>query len=54
MLFYQQILCDLDPPSFRATGEVRMNMGAPRERAEGEARVAMTPDSARQLMKLGY
>nr|WP_210263675.1 Re/Si-specific NAD(P)(+) transhydrogenase subunit alpha [Rhizobium sp. SEMIA 4085] len=29
-------------------------IGSPRERLEGEARVAMTPDSARQLQKLGY
>ena len=31
-----------------------MKIGAPREVFEGEARVAMTPDSALQLQKLGY
>ncbi|KCV83142.1 NAD(P) transhydrogenase subunit alpha [Actibacterium atlanticum] len=31
-----------------------MKIGAPKEIFEGEARVAMTPDSARQLQKLGY
>ena len=31
-----------------------MLIGSPRERLEGEARVAMTPDSAVQLQKLGY
>ncbi|MBY5918485.1 Re/Si-specific NAD(P)(+) transhydrogenase subunit alpha [Rhizobium leguminosarum] len=31
-----------------------MLIGSPRERFEGEARVAMTPDSATQLQKLGY
>ena len=31
-----------------------MKIGAPKEIAEGEARVAMTPDSALQLQKLGY
>jgi NAD(P) transhydrogenase subunit alpha len=31
-----------------------MYLGSPRELARGEARVAMTPDSARQLQKLGY
>lgn len=31
-----------------------MKIGAPKEVMEGEARVAMTPDSARQLQKLGY
>ncbi len=29
-----------------------MLIGSPRERLEGEARVAMTPDSATQLQKL--
>ena len=29
-------------------------IGTPKEIFEGEARVAMTPDSARQLQKLGY
>ncbi len=31
-----------------------MKIGAPKELFEGEARVAMTPDSAIQLQKLGY
>ena len=31
-----------------------MKLGTPKELFEGEARVAMTPDSARQLQKLGY
>ena len=31
-----------------------MKIGTPRETFEGEARVAMTPDSAKQLQKLGY
>ncbi|MFN6979724.1 MAG: NAD(P)(+) transhydrogenase (Re/Si-specific) subunit alpha, partial [Gemmobacter sp.] len=31
-----------------------MKIGAPKEIFEGEARVAMTPDSAVQLMKLGH
>ncbi|MFZ8940924.1 MAG: NAD(P)(+) transhydrogenase (Re/Si-specific) subunit alpha, partial [Gemmobacter sp.] len=31
-----------------------MTIGAPREVFAGEARVAMTPDSALQLHKLGY
>ena len=31
-----------------------MKIGSPREIVEGEARVAMTPDSAIQLQKLGY
>ncbi|WP_323763370.1 Re/Si-specific NAD(P)(+) transhydrogenase subunit alpha [Marinovum sp.] len=31
-----------------------MKIGTPREVFEGEARVAMTPDSARQLQKLGH
>ncbi len=31
-----------------------MKIGTPREVYEGEARVAMTPDSARQLQKLGH
>ncbi|MEM7440527.1 MAG: Re/Si-specific NAD(P)(+) transhydrogenase subunit alpha [Pseudomonadota bacterium] len=31
-----------------------MRIGTPKEVAEGEARVAMTPDSAAQLQKLGY
>ena len=31
-----------------------MKIGTPKEVLEGEARVAMTPDSARQLQKLGH
>ncbi|MEL6998418.1 MAG: Re/Si-specific NAD(P)(+) transhydrogenase subunit alpha [Pseudomonadota bacterium] len=31
-----------------------MKIGAPKETFEGEARVAMTPDSAQRLQKLGY
>jgi H+-translocating NAD(P) transhydrogenase subunit alpha len=31
-----------------------MNIGSPKETFEGEARVAMTPDSALQLQKLGH
>ncbi len=31
-----------------------MKLGTPKETFAGEARVAMTPDSARQLQKLGY
>ncbi|PVA10715.1 Re/Si-specific NAD(P)(+) transhydrogenase subunit alpha [Pelagivirga sediminicola] len=31
-----------------------MKIGVPKEVSEGEARVAMTPDSAAQLQKLGY
>ena len=31
-----------------------MKIGTPKEVINGEARVAMTPDSARQLQKLGY
>ena len=33
---------------------MRVKIGAPREIEPGEARVAMTPDSAAQLQKLGY
>ena len=31
-----------------------MMIGSPKEIAEGEKRVAMTPDSALQLQKLGF
>ena len=31
-----------------------MKIGTPKEVFEGENRVAMTPDSAKQLQKLGY
>jgi NAD(P) transhydrogenase subunit alpha len=40
---------DTDP-----VGRTQMKIGTPREIETGEARVAMTPDSARQLQKLGY
>src|SRR6056300_49138 len=33
---------------------VAMKIGAPTETAEGEARVALTPESAERLQKLGY
>lgn len=35
-------------------GEKHVKIGAPRETFEGESRVAMTPDSALQLQKLGH
>ena len=35
-------------------GQSDVKIGAPKETFEGEARVAMTPDSAGQLQKLGY
>ena len=41
------------PPGPRK-GEKLVKIGAPREIFEGEARVAMTPDSALQLQKLGH
>ena len=31
-----------------------MKIGAPKEIARGEARVALTPESAKQLQKLGH
>ena len=31
-----------------------MRIGAPKETAQGEARVALTPESAVRLQKLGY
>ncbi len=37
-----------------ATRGSELKIGTPREIFEGEARVAMTPDSAAQLQKLGY
>ncbi|NRP89151.1 NAD(P) transhydrogenase subunit alpha [Ensifer adhaerens] len=33
---------------------MKMRVGSPKEVMEGEARVAMTPDSAQQIQKLGY
>ncbi len=38
----------------RNTGDKHLKIGAPREIFEGENRVAMTPDSAVQLKKLGH
>ena len=35
-------------------GDVSVKIGVPKEIFEGEARVAMTPESARDLQKLGY
>ena len=35
-------------------GTAQVKIGTPKEVMKGEARVAMTPDSARQLQKLGY
>ena len=35
-------------------GDAKVKIGTPREVTEGEARVAMTPDSALQLQKLGH
>lgn len=35
-------------------GETKVKIGAPKEIFEGEARVAMTPESALQLQKLGH
>ncbi|MBY6137779.1 hypothetical protein KUV61_18250, partial [Nocardioides marinus] len=34
--------------------DIKVLIGTPKETANGEARVALTPDSARQLQKLGY
>ena len=36
------------------SGEKLLKIGAPKEIFEGEARVAMTPDSAKLLQKLGH
>ena len=41
-----------DPPSNKRDGNVKI--GSPREVFPGESRVALTPDSAKQLQKLGY
>jgi NAD(P) transhydrogenase subunit alpha len=38
----------------RTRGTDKVKIGTPKEVINGEARVAMTPDSARQLQKLGY
>lgn len=35
-------------------GEIKVKIGAPKETFEGEARVALTPESALQLQKLGH
>ena len=44
------------PSEWDQTGEkgIRVKIGAPKEIEAGENRVAMTPDSAAQLQKLGY
>ena len=36
------------------SGDDRLKIGTPKEVLDGENRVAMTPDSALQLQKLGY
>ena len=41
-------------PLNRTMGGTDLKIGTPREVIKGEARVAMTPDSARLLQKLGY
>ena len=48
--------CRRDNNGHRPTqeGTEDVKIGTPKEVFEGEARVAMTPDSARQLQKLGY
>ena len=38
----------------RTSEERKLKIGAPAEKAPGEARVALTPDSAKQLIKLGH
>lgn len=38
----------------KTRGTDKVKIGTPKEVTEGEARVGMTPDSARQLQKLGY
>jgi NAD(P) transhydrogenase subunit alpha len=46
--------CAPDCSKTYQTGELQLKIGTPKEIFEGEARVAMTPDSALQLQKLGY
>jgi len=41
-------------PRDQVKGTISVKIGAPKEIHEGENRVAMTPDSARQLQKLGH
>ena len=41
-------------PTDLPEGETALKIGTPKEVREGENRVAMTPDSARQLQKLGH
>ncbi len=43
-----------DPVAVRGTINMTLKIGAPKELVAGESRVAMTPDSALQLQKLGY
>jgi NAD(P) transhydrogenase subunit alpha len=50
-------VCDpypADAGAGRTRGTDKVKIGTPKEVINGEARVAMTPDSARQLQKLGY
>ncbi len=44
----------LSRPERCEKGEMRVKIGAPKEIFEGESRVAMTPESALQLQKLGH
>ncbi len=43
-----------DPVAVRGTINMTLKIGAPKELLAGESRVAMTPESASQLQKLGY
>ncbi len=43
-----------DPVAVKGTINMTLKIGAPKELIAGESRVAMTPDSALQLQKLGY
>ena len=58
--FIAQVSSDIyDPNPARAgagktRGTDKVKIGTPKEVIKGESRVAMTPDSARQLQKLGY
>ncbi len=54
---YSHNVCDPYPGNAgagRTRGTDKVKIGTPKEVINGEARVAMTPDSARQLQKLGY
>ncbi len=42
------------PPRHPATTVRRMDVGVPRETKEGEHRVALTPDGARELVAHGH